>query len=152
MVRLSHSPRRLVVLGSPDRKSCFLPAIGHHWLAWCKQLVGLTSYDARSAAVPSGGITVCQAPRATDVEWQAERPTLAVPREGRLDVPSHFQNTSFGMSPRSYDQIPLRLRRCAMCGHPSQEHRGTLGCTVPRCECDEFADTDLHPSGQKSSP
>jgi len=50
------------------------------------------------------------------------------------------------MSARGTNLVPVKLRRCSVCGHPNQEHRGTLGCTVPRCECDDFVDLDLHPS------
>ena len=71
--------------------------------------------------------------------------------EGRPDVPGHRHNRCRRMSRRHSDPVPLRLRRCSVCGHPNEEHRGALGCTVPRCECDDFADSELHPSGQRSS-
>ena len=88
---------------------------------------------------------------ATDTTSQSKRRVNpGGPHEGRPDVPDHRHDTSSGMSRRNSDQLPLRLRRCAVCGHPNEEHRGTLGCVVPRCECDEFTDSDLHPSGQRS--
>ena len=52
------------------------------------------------------------------------------------------------MSRLSAETLPVRLQRCSVCGHPNQEHRGTVGCTVPRCECHDFADYELHPSKQ----
>ncbi len=75
---------------------------------------------------------------------------LGGPPEGNPDVLAHRPNASRHMSRPSSLPVPLRLRRCAACGHPYQEHRGTRGCTVPKCVCSDFADMDLHPSGQKN--
>jgi hypothetical protein len=29
-------------------------------------------------------------------------------------------------------------RRCESCGHPRKEHITTVGCSVPKCRCDEY--------------
>jgi len=29
-------------------------------------------------------------------------------------------------------------QRCVVCGHPRVEHRQSLGCTVPKCACDDY--------------
>ncbi len=46
--------------------------IAKHRLGWCQQFVGLTTHNARSAAVPSGGTAALSSDR-RDVERQAER-------------------------------------------------------------------------------
>jgi hypothetical protein len=37
-------------------------------------------------------------------------------------------------------------QRCVDCGHPRKEHRGPVGCTVPRCSCAEYKLPDTEAS------
>jgi hypothetical protein len=62
----------------------------------------------------------------------------------------HTYRWALDMSRRSADPVPLRLQRCADCGHPNEEHRGKAGCTVPRCRCSDYADQTMHPSKQNA--
>ena len=40
-------------------------------------------------------------------------------------------------------------QRCVNCGHPRVEHRGELGCTVPKCACVDYILPDEDSSRRK---
>jgi hypothetical protein len=34
--------------------------------------------------------------------------------------------------------VDVRWQRCVECGHPRAEHKGEIGCTVPKCGCVDY--------------
>lgn len=130
--------------------------VGHQRLPWFVQIVSLNTHNARLVAFPSDGALRATRPaaqtkcRCRSVTGPGVKP-LAV--NLRKEHPYGSDRATLSSTERPDDMkrptdrpAPPRLKRCSVCGHPNQEHRGPLGCTVPQCECDDFTELEIAPA------